>query len=254
MTNQVRQNGRASRWASVMLAAATGCLSARAVERNYFVLHGDPVASSGPGPMKGMVRVRDMDTDSVYEKFQIVIRRSPYQLRYSNQNVWAVRPNQMVSDLIAQALENSHAFTAVTRQLGDVRPSYTMSGKVSAIELYDSGDLWFAHLSLHMHLSRFEDGASLWSFDFDRRKEIEAQSFDHGVRALSELLHEAIADAVDEVGRIQRSGVRRAPAPLKGVPAVSETPSDPPPPPLLYVPEATSPRVRRSTTSSTAGR
>ncbi|MEO1338356.1 MAG: ABC-type transport auxiliary lipoprotein family protein, partial [Myxococcota bacterium] len=237
----------------LLLITATGCFSARAVERNYFVLHGDPVASAAVGPLAGIVRVRDMDTDSVYEKFQIVVRRSPYQLRYSNQNVWAVRPNQMVSDLIAQALESGHAFVGVTRQLLDVRPAYTMSGKIIAIELYDSGDLWFAHLSLHMHLTRFEDGASIWTFEFDRRKEIDAQSFDHGVRALSELLQQAVTQAVDEVGRIKQIGIRRAPAPLKGVPTAVEPPPRPSAP-LLFVPEGGRFDERRSTTSSTSDR
>ncbi len=241
-----------------MLIGATGCLSARAVERNYFVLHGDPIqVSLDVAPVDGLVRVRDMDTDSVYEKFQIVVRRSPYQLRYSDQNVWAVKPNQMVSDLIAQALEASNTFTGVSRELRDARPSYTMSGRVMAIELYDSGDLWFAHLSMHLYLTRFGDGAAIWAFEFDRRKEIGPQAFEHGVRALSELLHEAIRAAIGQVKILDATAVRRAPKPLRRPAAVE--PSTAPPPAsaerserqeLLFVPEGR----RRSSALSTRAR
>ena len=221
-----------------------GCFSARAVERNYFVLHGDPI---DPGrddlPFDGLVRVRDMDTDSVYEKFQIVVRRSPYQLKYSDQNVWAVKPNQMVSDLIAQALESSHAFTGVTRELRDARPAYTMAGTVSAIELYDSGDLWFAHLALHLQLTRFGDGAAIWTYDFDRRKQITHQAFEHGVRALSELLHLAIVDALGQMQALDARLARRAsPRRVPSAPSAPAAPvADDPAPSLLFVPEASRP-------------
>ncbi len=220
-----------------------GCLSARAVERNYFVMHGEPVErASDVYPVDGLVRVRDMDTDSVYEKFQIVVRRSPYQLRYSEQNVWAVKPNQMVSDLVAQALEEGGAFTDVTRQLLDARPTYTMSGKLRAVELYDSGDVWFAHLSVHLHLTRFGDGTSLWAFEFDQRKEVDSRSFAHGVRALSELLHQAIRRAIQQIQRIDAPLARRTrPWPHVGPGAVDEIPASSSAPALLFVPESTGP-------------
>ena len=228
---------------------SVSCLGARAVERNYFVLHGEPLKEpSSARPVDGLVRVRDMDTDSVYEKFQIVVRRSPYQLRYSEQNVWAVKPNQMVSDLVAQALDGSDTFTGVTRELRDARPAYTMSGRVSAIELYDSGDLWFAHLSMQLHLTRFGDGASIWAFEFDERKEINPQAFEHGVRALSELLQRAIVAAVRQVQMLDSGLARRAAPPPPRIPI---DPPDPPrdpsqaaaPPPLLFVPERPGRRV-----------
>ena len=228
------------RVAAAVLVGLCSCLGARAVERNYYVLHGEPIPVESEAPVhQGLVRVRDMDTDSVYEKFQIVVRRSPYQLRYSDQNVWAVKPNMMVSDLLAQALETSNTFSGVTRQLLEARPRYTLSGKVHAVELYDSGDLWFAHLSLHLRLTRFRDGERVWGFDFDERKRINAGQFDHGVRALSELLHEAIGAAVDEVAALDPEGPRgrahRRPRPRPERPpsepegAAEAAPSDLPP-------------------------
>ena len=258
-----RYGGRRWAYTAVLIwfcLGVTGCLAARAVERNYYVLHGDPVE---PGvrarPVDGLVRVRDMDTDTVYEKFQIVVRRSPYQLRYSEQNVWAVRPNQMVSDLIAQALERTHTFTGVTRQLLDARPQYTLAGKVIAIELFDSGDMWYAHLSLQLNLTRFGDGASIWAYEYDQRKKIDTESFEHGARALSELLHGAIAEAIQQVRVLDETVVTRAPGAARPArPAITEPPSAPDSTPeVLYVPEgigrAQPTGVPAGTATSTSG-
>lgn len=199
-----------------------GCLSARSTQRSYFVMHGEPREPLAEEPLiKGLVRVRSLDTDAVYEKFQIVVRRSPYQLRYSDVNVWAVKPNQMVADLVAAQLETSRLFSGVTRELIDARPDYTLAGQLHAIEVYDSDDLWFAHLEISLYLTRFADGERMWTLDFDQRKQITSGDFGHAARALSELFATVMTQAIAEL-----TGLDVA----KGAPT--------PPPPIELVPEA----------------
>lgn len=205
---------------SLGTALVAGCFGARSSVRSYFVLYGQ--ADSGPWKdipvapeviFPGTVRVRSLNADDVYEKFQIVVRRSPYELRYSDSNVWAVKPADMVSDIIGRMLADANVFSAVTRELGDTRPDYTLGGELHAIELYDSDDRWFAHLSMTMTLTRFSTGERLWSFDFDQRKEVQDLSFSHGVRALSELVGSALAESVkqlEEVARGRWTGKTRA--------------------------------------------
>ncbi|MEL6188445.1 MAG: hypothetical protein AAFU79_27800, partial [Myxococcota bacterium] len=84
--------------------AAAGCFGARAVQRQFYVLNADHEPGPERATVRGLIRVADMDAESVYEKFQIVIRQSPWQLRYSGINLWAVRPNVMVSDIIGRTL------------------------------------------------------------------------------------------------------------------------------------------------------
>ncbi len=220
----------------LLLLLFSACLGARSTQRNYYVLYREPLA--GPTvnrPIDGLIRVRNLDVDAVYEKFQMVVRQSPYQLRYTDQHVWAVKPNQMVSDLIAQALADARAFTSVTRELIDNRPRYTISGSLSALEIYDSDELWFAHVALQMQLVRFDDGKRLWLFVFDQRKPINQGSFAHGVRALSELLTEATSQAVLELGRLEEP---RTEVPLDLIPLELPPPVEAPPDEPIFVPEA----------------
>lgn len=176
-------------------ALLPGCLGAVSNRRNFFVLHsGEAEAaegSAGPAAIDGACRVSDLDSEAAYQKFQFVIRKSPYELRYSDQNVWAARPNQMASDMLADVLQARRVFSSTARQLGDSAPKYTLSGVLQAVELYDSGNMWFAHVALRLYLSNFKDGARVWNFQYERRKPIQAQDFGQGARALSELLREA---------------------------------------------------------------
>ncbi len=193
----------------VAMLSAAGCLSARSTPRSYFVLNGQPREAVSVRPVvKGLVRVRNFDTDAVYEKFQIVVRRSPFQLSYSDRHVWAVKPNQMVADLVAQGLETSRVFSAVTRELVDVRPAYTLAGKLHAVEIYNSQDVWFAHFAASMYLTRFKDGERVWSMDFDQRKQVTTGDYGHAARALSELLQIMLTQGIGELSALEHADDR----------------------------------------------
>lgn len=193
------------RWIlSLAAVALTGCfLTARTDVRTYYVLHPDGVPTLAPqAPIQGLVQVRNLDAAAVYEKFQIVVRQSPYQLRYSDVSVWAVKPSDMFSDQIAKALIETNSFAGVTRELFEARPEFFIGGELEALELYDSDDVWFAHLAITLYLSRFDDGRRIWSMRFDERRPVTTRSFAHGVRVLSELVGLAAGQMVAELGEL----------------------------------------------------
>lgn len=238
------------------LVLAPGCLGAVSNARSYYVLAGDPATPPERPTIDGSVRVRNMDVDAVYEKFQIVVRKNPYELRYSDLHVWAVKPNQMVSDIIARTLVDTGAFADVSRALGDTRPDFTLSGDLNALEIYDSDDVWFAHLSLSLRLNRFDDGEQVWSMSYDQRKPVESRNHAQAVRAISELLSACVRRAVieledkalevggerraltsDERRREEERERRRARALERATPSVEPAPSPAPDAPV-YVPES----------------
>lgn len=176
-----------------------GCFGARAVQRQFYVLNAEHEPGRGQAMVRGLIRVADMDAESVYEKFQIVIRQSPWQLRYSGINLWAVRPNVMVSDIIGRTLQDSRVFTTVTRELSEARPDFTLAGELLALEVYDSDDVWYAHLAMTLRVNRFDDGQQLWRFDFDERKPVGTTEMPHAVRAMSELLQLGLRRAIVEL-------------------------------------------------------
>lgn len=193
-------------WILVCLAllslqgAACGFFGRAEQPRNFYVLAVDPLERAPGRILPGLVRVANMDTTATYDKFQIVVRQNPYQLQYSDLNVWAVKPGRMVSDVMATALREAGSFDAVTRELGERRPDYTMAGDLLSIEIYNSGDAWFAHLAMALAFTRFSDGQMLWTYNFDKRKEVPAGDFAAAIRGMSELLSMATQEAIGQLG------------------------------------------------------
>jgi ABC-type uncharacterized transport system auxiliary subunit len=194
--------------------------------------------------------VANLESDAVYEKFQFVVRKNPYELRYSDLNVWAVKPNQMVSDILARTLLETGVFEGVVRNLGEQRPDYMLNGDLNAIEIYDSDDIWYAHLSISLSLTRFSDGAQLWQMSYDQRKLLAERSHAQAARAISELLAAAVRQAFVELSELgldpqedtrrrveERMNAEDAEDEDEPPPVVPEKGADPHEP--IYVPEPT---------------
>lgn len=190
-----------ARGAALLLVVASlgGCFSSRTPQRRYYVLNLDTIQKPRDVRFMGVVRVRNLDSESAYDRFQIVVRRSPYELEYRELNVWAVKPNRTLSDLLARALQDLELFAGVTRTLSEQRPDYVFGGDLHAIEIFDSGDQWFVHLDVTLTLTAYETGRTLWSYRFEQRKEVGSRNFSHATRALSELLSNAVQQAVNSL-------------------------------------------------------
>ncbi len=213
------------------VAGSTGCFGARSLPKTHLELHGEYVSRPENAPtISGFCRVEGLSAESAYDKFQVVVRRSPYELSYSDRHVWAVKPSQQVSEKVARALADAKVFSSVSNELGDQRPTYTLAGQLQSIELYDSGDVWFAHLSLSLRLVRFADGQRLWRFSYEHRKPIEPGNFGHGVRALSEMLAEVNTMAVKELAELAQT------LPSEPPKEEPDMPDEPPPAPKAQEP------------------
>jgi len=187
--------------AGLLSASLVGCLRARSVERNYFILEsgaaGAPVQA--PAALPGRVYVRDCEVDRVYDKFELVVRKSRFVLQYSSARRWAVRPNRMVSDLLADELTHQGIFSSVSRELAEGRPEYSLSGRLRAIEVETAATPWRAHVALDLSLIRFDDGAVLWRRAFDERRNIPPGELDAVPEALSSALHVSIRRALEDL-------------------------------------------------------
>jgi len=145
------------------------------------------------------LRVSDMEITPAYDKDKIVYRFSPYQFQYYNYMLWAVKPNKMVTGLVVRHLEHSGLFEVVSRDYGETRPQYEMSGVLEAIEELDSGDEWFAHIALSLRLTRFRNDAVVWSYRIDKKKRVYNKEPVYVVKALSELMEQGMNEVVEDL-------------------------------------------------------
>ncbi|MBN2496993.1 MAG: membrane integrity-associated transporter subunit PqiC [Deltaproteobacteria bacterium] len=179
-------------------------------ENTYFTMAYTlvPEQTEPARPLPVSVRVRELEVTPAYDKERIVYRFSPYEYKYYNYMLWAVKPQRMVTEMMIRHFEDARLFANISREFGDIRPDYELSGVLQAIEEIDSGDEWYAHIEFTLRVSRYSDGAVIWSHRVDAKKKVYNKSPVYVVKALSELMEAEMTKIVDEL-RTLLSGQQR---------------------------------------------
>jgi len=215
-----------------LAAALSGCAQllggdTKLPQRRYFKLPIEPWRSSvenSERPYPFRVQVKSFEVPRAYDRTHIIHRRDQYELQRDNLHHWMERPGDMITDAVRQYLRRADLFIYVggDRDFFEHRPDYVLSGSVKAIEHFDSGDLWAAHLEMAMELVRQGDGKVIWQTDFDEEKQVFSPGMVHTVSALSVILGQQMKTAIEEIDFKLRNKQRPAPT-EQTAPSVRDT-------------------------------
>jgi ABC-type uncharacterized transport system auxiliary subunit len=173
-----------------VLLALTGC--ARPLIKNYYILNYEPdtlTTRKSETPYEKTIRLRPFAIEKIYAKPNIIYRESPYELSFYNDHLWAVRPVDMVSDLIFNHLESINLVKTAVRRIDEkTAPDYELWGSILAIEEYDSDDFWYAHLKIMAILNDYKTGKTIYSRVFDHTRKVESKTPIAVVKTLSEIM------------------------------------------------------------------
>jgi len=145
------------------------------------------------------LRIKEPDIVLAYDRPQIVYRYDPYRFKYYNYKFWVAKPQQMLAEIVYRHLKQANLFNEVSLVFQREVPQYELEGEIAAIEEYDSGDKWYAHLALSFRLVRFEDRQVVWTFSFDETREVFNREPVYVVRAMSELMDEQMVLFIEGV-------------------------------------------------------
>ena len=168
-----------------------GCSSTPRIRRSYYTVSYKPGLIELPGskrPYPYSVQVNRFNVSRLYNRSQILYRSSPNEIRYYNYKNWAIRPDDMLTDMAIKHLIAANLFAEVSTQFLDRRPDYYLNGEVVALEQYDSGDMWQAHLAISLRLIDSQDGTQIWQYVFDDRMLVLHPEMVYTVNAMSDLL------------------------------------------------------------------
>ncbi len=152
------------------------------------------------GPYPYSIRIKDFSIERAYAKQEIVYRKSPYELQYYYYRVWAVKPTQMITDMVQKHIASTGIVSQVVRRLDEgITPDYELSGTIEAIEEYDSDEIWFAHLAIRMVLTRMKDNRTVYYRRFDKRKKVSQHEPEYVINVLSQVMDFIMTQALHDI-------------------------------------------------------
>lgn len=193
---------------ALMVVALAACSSTP--ERQYFGIAyslADVVPEKSPR-YPATLRVVEPEIRLAYDRAQIVYRYDPFRFKYYNFEFWVAKPQQMLCEVIHRHLLQANLFRETSLVYQRQVPDYELQGEIEAIEEYDSGDQWYAHLALALRLVRFSDRTVVWAYHFDRKKEVFNKEPVYVVRGMSELMEEEMAKVLEGIRQAMDAEVR----------------------------------------------
>ena len=170
--------------------------SKKAIQRKYYLLDYPGVVKDStrmmqkPFPFKVMVQT--MRIPRTYDRTNVVVRYSAHQIDYYRFSLWAIKPQLIISDLIAQQLQTYQIFEKCEREFLDENPDYEIVGYIDAIEMFHSEQYNAAHLAMKLYLRRSEDFQLLVKHEFDRQEELFNLDMSYFAKKVSDMLREEI--------------------------------------------------------------
>jgi ABC-type uncharacterized transport system auxiliary subunit len=178
---------------SIALLWLSGCAT-KTIRPQYFILDYRPVLHdstlSPPTPFPYSVQVNTVKIPRTFDKVNIVVRFSAHRLDYYRYNMWAIRPQLTVSDLIALHISDYKIFRKCQREYLDEHPDYEINGSIEAIEKFENDAYTAAHLSMTLYLRSYDGYDNLLVHQFDREVEMPIFSMELFAKKLSDILEE----------------------------------------------------------------
>ncbi len=183
-------------------AFAAGCSMGRIQTKNYFIISYTPSPSIPPGsrrPYDYSLQVARFDVQRIFNRQNILYRFSPHQIQYYELEQWAIRPEDMITDVVFKHIVGSGLVNRVGTEYYETRPDFRIEGTVEALEKLDAGDLFYAHLAMTLRMFHGETGTQVWEYAFDQRRQVYQQEMVYTVRGLSDILQSQMNVVVSQL-------------------------------------------------------
>ena len=179
----------------------TGCLGGSTEPSRYYTVSAESISVAGTAS-DARVHVKKFTIDPAYQRSNIVYRESPYDFMFYDLDLWATRPEQMLTQVAGEYLVKSNLFKSVDlKPMG--KPDFELLGNVDAIEEIDEGSSQYAHLALQLTFRKTSEDTPLWEKRYDERQSMNKRDAHSAAEALSKLYAKFMQDALENIARVK---------------------------------------------------
>ena len=183
--------------ATILLAALTltACFGGSTSEPSRYYMLAVEDISMPSGNAKGKVQVRKFTVDPAYQKANIVYRESAYDFMFYDLDLWASRPDHMITQVVAEYAVKSGLFESVEIK-GNSKPAFEISGNISAIEEVDEGSSQSARLAIEISFRKVDSNEAIFEKRYEGKEPMDKREPRFMAEATSKLLAKFMEDAL----------------------------------------------------------
>lgn len=161
--------------------------SSKAPLKHYYQVYYQPQVGSGQ-PIKATLRIKTFNADKAYKKYNLVYRTSLEEMFYYNTHFWASRPDDMITDLVANHFAKQRVFSDIIITM-DKKPNYVLSGRILALDEVIEDEKSFARVAIIFELQDYKTAEVVVAHSFDTKLETAGRKPVDVVRAMGEIIN-----------------------------------------------------------------
>lgn len=174
----------------IVIFAAGACTT---TGKNYYQISLPDAGPDASTPKEfGIIMVKPVEVDEIYNDFRLVYRYSPHQLNYYNYHFWIKKPEKMIREAITGYLVNRGAFKNVIAAFAEGDPELVLNAEVHVMEEYDHDKAWHAHLKMTITIVDYKTKGTVLVHSFDRAEPLPKTKVHFLPRVLSRILKEEL--------------------------------------------------------------
>ncbi|OQX96367.1 hypothetical protein B6I21_01175 [candidate division KSB1 bacterium 4572_119] len=129
-----------------------------------------------PSQFDQILGVSRFKVDPLYNEGRIVYRQARYEGKHYHYHRWITTPGEMVTDKVIQQLDAARLFKQVLPFPRFVNVDYVLEGTIKAIEEWDEGKQWFAHVKICFELIDKKTRNMVWQETIFKKNPIERKT------------------------------------------------------------------------------
>ena len=185
---------------SAIALSLTACLGGGSSEpTKYYTIAVENISMPSSGALvEKHLQVRKFTIEPAYQRTNIVYRESAYDFMFYDLDLWASRPEHMMTQVASEYLSKSSLFKTVeTKPSG--KPDYELLGNIIALEEVDEGSSQYAHLAIQLTFRKTESDNALWEKTFDEKMSMGDREPRTTAETISKLFGKFMTEALQEI-------------------------------------------------------
>src|SRR6056297_450686 len=158
---------------SALMLAIIGCNNQQSVVKKYYVLE-NPEDTTFVGTTRGSIdEFCEVEKVAIYPAFetrQIANRSQSHQISYYSSHEWAVRPAEVLTNMLVDFMEEKGMFKRVATRYWKVSPAYKIETTIYQLEVVNEDNGLAAHLKLEFRLVNADTQEVLTKYQMNEYK------------------------------------------------------------------------------------
>ena len=182
---------------SAIALSLTACLGGGSSEpTRYYTVAVENISTPSSGAFADKrLQVRKFSIEPAYQRTNIVYRESAYDFMFYDLDLWASRPDHMITQVVAEYAVKSGLFESVEIK-GNSKPAFEISGNISAIEEVDEGSSQSARLAIEISFRKVDSNEALFEKRYEGKEPMDKREPRAMAEATSKLLGKFMEDAL----------------------------------------------------------